>query len=142
MVQWRIRYCSPYQQKREVKGQPQCPHTRKACPYGLHACEVCGKAGHGAEDCWSSAKRKEVEARLKAPANPEPEPATVTNAPEPATVPMPAKVMQQDQAQFVPGFGKKEKERERIMGLPSHLHAPFRVPKSHCFTPAVLPMRL
>ena len=44
-------FCAPYQLARQVKGRPMCPHTKQACPYGLHACQLCGKGGHGAGDC-------------------------------------------------------------------------------------------
>ena len=28
-----------------------CQYTKRSCPYGLHLCQLCGKGGHGAEDC-------------------------------------------------------------------------------------------
>ena len=47
----RPKFCGPYQAARKVKGRPMCIHTRHSCPLGLHACQLCHKEGHGAEDC-------------------------------------------------------------------------------------------
>ena len=71
----RQKFCGPYQQARQVRGRPMCDHTRLNCPYGLHACQLCGKAGHGAEDC-----RTHAAPRIVVPAPP-PRPAGPTAIP-------------------------------------------------------------
>ena len=44
-------YCQPYQLHRQVKGRPRCEYTKWTCPRGWHMCQLCGRAGHGSEDC-------------------------------------------------------------------------------------------
>ena len=142
MTTQRVKYCGPYQQAWEVRGCTKCPHTKRQCPFGLHACSACGKQGHGAEDCWLNTSQTEVEEPQVEPSPPLPATsAWPTSSPAAVSVPMPAEAVQH-QAQFVPGFGKKEKERLPIMVLAFHLHHPFRLPLSHLFCPAVLQQRL
>ena len=45
------RFCAFHQHKRVIAGRPQCIHSARTCPYGMHRCAHCGKAGHGRDDC-------------------------------------------------------------------------------------------
>ena len=80
-------FCGFYQAARQVKGRPMCSFTRHSCPHSLHACQLCGKSGHGAEDC-----RTRAQPQMTPPAEQPPPPPT----PEPSRY-----------AVFVPGFGCK-----------------------------------
>ena len=44
-------FCGLHQTARQVRGRPVCVYTRQSCLHGLHACQLCGKGGHGAEEC-------------------------------------------------------------------------------------------
>ena len=123
-----LKYCGPYQQKREVKGRTNCPYTRKQCPWGLHACEVCGAIGHGAEECWLRAEEEDVEGPPQEPAPPLP--AMVATSKQPATIPVPAMAKpQQPQPEFVPGFGKKGEGKGANYGI--GIPPPCPVPLAH-----------
>ena len=98
-------YCGSYQKARAVKGRPQCPYTRRTCPFGLHACQACGLFGHGAEECRYTATTMEVEPPPEPPA-PAPSSAPPT---ETATSSMPDTDSAKPTSEpvFVPGFGCK-----------------------------------
>ena len=51
MSSQRVVYCPEYQKKREVKGRTCCPYTKWLCPNGQHICSLCGRPGHGSEEC-------------------------------------------------------------------------------------------
>ena len=67
-----------------------CPFTRLKCPNGLHAWELCGNGGHGAEDCRTHGAQPRV-----VPSTPKPSSSSV----------------------FVPGFGRKGEGKDANYGL-------------------------
>ena len=77
------KFCGGYQARRRVQGRPECPYTRRACPFGEHACESCGRGGHGSQDC------------LYFPPGPAtmPPPAAALVPPAPPPVPPPAHLL-------------------------------------------------
>ena len=109
----RLKFCGPYQQARLVKGRPMCLNTRLSCPNGQHACQSCGRPGHGAEECrFTAAQPQVVPPRLPLPPSlPLPESWTDT---WPPVVP-PVEVT--SQAVFVPGFGSKGEGKSANYGL-------------------------
>ena len=96
MQQRREEFCGPYQRPRQIKGRPFCLYTKHNCPYGRHACELCGKAGHGAGDCQSHVPR----------VVPPPEPPIPPPAPEPSS-----------SSVFVRGFGRKGEGKDANYGV-------------------------
>ena len=77
-------FCGFYQLARQVQGRPQCSFTRQSCPHGLHACQLCGKSGHGAEDC-----RTRAQPPTTPPAEQPPPPPTMQPPPQPTPEPPP-----------------------------------------------------
>ena len=77
------KFCGSYQARRRIQGRPECPYTRRACPFGEHACESCGRSGHGSQDC------------LYFPPGPAtmPPPAAALVPPAPPPVPPPAHLL-------------------------------------------------
>ena len=119
-------FCGPYQQARLVKGRPMCLYTRLSCPNGLHACQSCGKPGHGAEECRLTAAQPVLVPRRL----PLPPPAATTES-WTDTWPVFEPVEVTSQAVFVPGFGSKGEGKSANYGL--SIAPPSLVP------PAALP---
>ena len=131
----------PLPAKRQVNGRPACPHTRRTCPYGVHACSACGNVGHGAADCRLHAPQTEVEVEEPQVEPTPPLPAFARPKSASVSVPLPAESRQYE-AQYVPGFGKREKESLPIMVLAFHPRHPFRLLRSRMVRcPAVLQLQ-
>ena len=139
-------FCAPYQLARQVKGRPMCPHTKQACPYGLHACQLCGKGGHGAGDCRLIASPPTP---LALPSREGPEPQQIAPPPTPpAAVPAPsakpAPAQPQELSVIVPGFGRKGEGKGANYGVAiapptvvafADLPAALQQPSSSSLTP-------
>ena len=83
-----------------------CPHTRRECPFGMHACSVCGRVGHGAMECRFAAAQTQV---VPPPVRPPVPPAAVVPTPTSSTEtrPLPGPAEAKHHAVWVPGFGCK-----------------------------------
>ena len=68
------RFCAFYQHPRLVAGRPHCIHSARSCPYGMHRCAHCGKAGHGSADCAMSGELPICSSIELAPQPPSPPP--------------------------------------------------------------------
>ena len=122
----RPKFCGPYQQARQVKGRPMCLYTKLSCPNGLHACQSCGRPGHGAEECrFTAAQPQVVPPRLPLP----PKEETPESWTDTWPVLEPPEVT--SKAVFVPGFGSKGEGKAANYGL--FIAAPSLIP------PAALP---
>ena len=135
----RPKFCGPYQAARQVKGRPMCSYTRLACPYGLHACQSCGKGGHGAGDCcFYAAQTEAVPPPQPSPLPPAP---AVSTAKSSAFVPIPWPVEPASTAVFVPGFGCKGegKSANLVFSLPRQVCLLQPMSRLLFSSPAVLP---
>ena len=102
----RTPFCGFYQLARQVGGRPQCRHTRQSCPHGRHACQLCGKSGHGLEDCRTRATPPATPPAEQPPPPPAMQPPPKAAPPEPSQIPV-----------FVPGFGKKGEGKDANYGV-------------------------
>ena len=111
----RPKFCGPYQEARQVSGRPMCQYTRRTCPYGVHACQACGKPGHGAADCRSP-EPSEVTPPVPEEAPPLPKSASF---PKSAALvqPIPSAVPAAQPPVFVPGFGFKGEGKAANYGV-------------------------
>ena len=85
--------------------------TKHNCPHGLHACQLCGKSGHGAESCHTRSQQQLMPPADQSPARPAP--------PESSSC-----------AVFVPGFGCKGEGKDANYGVAVH---PPSVASAHEF---------
>ena len=146
----RTTFCSEYQKVRVVKGRLQCPYTKWTCPNGWHACRLCGRSGHGAEECrFVSSKAPPVE-------RPRIIPSTVPPSSAPPheistqTEPEPAPAVATSDAVHVRGFGCKGEGKDGNYGVrvpppsvvdPSDLPFPYDGPASSSAGPHANPTR-
>ena len=126
----RTTFCSDYQKAHVVKGRLQCPYTKWTCPNGWHLCQLCGRSGHGAEECrFVSNVAPPVEVpRIIPPTVPSSAPPHDTSTqPEPD----PAPAVATSDAVPVRGFGCKGEGKDGNYGV--------RVPPPTVVDPAELP---
>ena len=100
----RPKFCSAYQTARVCKGRPSCLYTRFGCPHGRHACQSCGREGHGSEDCRWKRPMPEVVAPTKRPPLAVPAETGQSSA---ESRPLPKSAALAGNAVFVQGFGYK-----------------------------------
>ena len=131
------RFCGPYQQARQVKGVPMCGYTRHACPFGRHACSLCGKNGHGAEDCRLTAAPPSV-----VPPPQQPQGLHLQRHPRVLLQPCPSPDHRSPRVRLSLCLVSvaRVKERQQSMGLPLPLQVCFLQPTSPLLlsSPAVL----
>ena len=117
------KYCGSYQKARLVKGRPQCPYTRRTCPYGMHACQACGLFGHGAEEC----RYIESTTQVEPPTEPSASAASAAPPTDTASAAMPEEDSQEATSApvFVPSLVARARERPPTTAL--------LFPRRHCW---------